>query len=65
MVATGFGICDSAISISEGTFSLISSLSGTTFRSLAACHAVFAALKVLLMSMATVIGPTPPGTGEM
>ena len=54
-----------AISMSEGTFSLISNGRRVTLIARVCSHRRSADLRVLCMSMATVIGPTPPGTGVM
>ena len=46
-----------------GTFSRILSGNGRTFFVRYSCHSRSALLRVFEMSIATVIGPTPPGTG--
>lgn len=46
-----------------GTFSNIFRLNGTSFLVRSFCHIRSALLSVLEVSIATVIGPTPPGTG--
>ena len=48
-----------------GTLSSKFNFKGLTFRCLPSSHCRFAASNVLFMSMATVMGPTPPGTGVM